>query len=46
MNSIDKGKNLAYLFNESKLRKHHRKVQKIEVQPPDYNPNYQTIFPR
>ena len=40
MNSIDKGKNLAYLFNDSKLRKHHRKVHKIEVQPPDYNPNY------
>lgn len=26
MNNIDKGKNLGYLFHESKLRKHNRKI--------------------
>ena len=26
MSNVDKGKNLGYLFHESKLRKHNRKV--------------------
>lgn len=43
MNNIDKGKNLAYLFHSPKIRKHNRKVLKIDPAVPSYNPNYESI---
>ncbi|CAD8081709.1 unnamed protein product [Paramecium sonneborni] len=46
MNNIDKGKNLGYLFHESKLRKHNRKIQKFQPSLPNYEPNYQAILPK
>ncbi|CAD8061806.1 unnamed protein product [Paramecium primaurelia] len=46
MSNVDKGKNLGYLFHESKLRKHNRKVQKLQPSLPNYEPNYQAILPK
>lgn len=46
MNNIDKGKNLGYLFHESKIRKHSKKLLKIEPTLPDYEPKYEAILPK
>ena len=46
MSNVDKGKNLGYLFHESKLRKHHRKIQKLQPSLPHYEPNYKAILPK
>ncbi|CAD8168514.1 unnamed protein product [Paramecium pentaurelia] len=46
MSNVDKGKNLGYLFHESKLRKHNRKIQKLQPSLPNYEPNYQAILPK
>ncbi|CAD8080302.1 unnamed protein product [Paramecium sonneborni] len=46
MSNVDKGRNLGYLFHESKLRKHNRKIQKLQPSLPNYEPNYQAILPK
>lgn len=46
MNNVDKGKNLTYLFQETKIKKDKRKIIKISPILPIYDPNYQSILPK